>query len=187
MRKILTAALAFVLLSASAQAQTYKGCYPDSNTRALPNELMATGATVESCIAAAKGYSFAGVQDGHQCWAGNDPGATKAAETSCNMPCTANTKETCGGEWFNSVYAVGGISSIKGTGALTCVTANGNTVCNDQALGLCPAAPAAGATCGKGDSCFTLSTTTAPATTSFFLCGANSKWWKAGPFTAIPN
>jgi hypothetical protein len=190
MRNILLAALAFVLLSASVEAQTYKGCYPDSATRALPNELMPSGATVETCLAAGKAYAFVGLQYGGACFAGNMPGVTKAAETSCNMPCTANTKEKCGGPWFSSVYAVNGIASVKGAGTLSCsTTTDGNATCtgrDTQALGLCLAAPAAGATCGKGDSCFTLSTTT-PATTSFFLCGANSKWWKAGPFTAIPN
>jgi hypothetical protein len=190
MYKILTAALAFVLFSASAEAQTYKGCYADSNTRALPNELMASGATVETCIAAAKAYAFAGVQDGGQCWAGNMPGVTKVPETSCNMPCTANTKEKCGGVWFNSVYAVGGISSVKGAGTLTCATtSDGNAVCtghDTQALGLCSTAPAVGASCVPGDSCF--SDPASPGgSASFFLCGSKSKWWKSGPFTAIPN
>jgi hypothetical protein len=190
MHKILTAALAFVLLSASAEAQTYKGCYPDSSTRALSNQLIASGATVESCLAAAKAYAFAGLQDGGQCFAGNMPGAIKAPETSCNMPCTANTKEKCGGVWFNSVYAVNGIASVKGAGTLTCATtSDGNATCtghDTQALGLCPTAPAAGASCVPGDSCFSINETSAGSST-FFLCGSKSKWWKSGPFTAIPN
>jgi hypothetical protein len=188
MRKILTTALIFILLSSISEAQTYKGCYPDSATRALPNELIPSGATVESCVAAAKAYAFAGVQYGGECWAGNSPGATTAAETSCNMPCTANTKEKCGGTWFNSVYAVGELSSIKGAGTLTCTTTGGNATCtghDTQALGLCPVAPAVGAACVPGDSCF--SDPSAPGGTAFFLCGGAKKWWKSGPFTAIPN
>jgi hypothetical protein len=189
MRRILTAALAFVLLSASAEAQTYKGCYPDSATRVLQNELMASGATVESCLAAGKAYAFVGLQYGGACFAGNMPGVTKAAETSCNMPCTSNTKETCGGPWFSSVYAVNGIASVKGAGTLTCATTkDGNATCtghDTQALGLCPAAPAAGASCVPGDSCF--SDPSAPGGSAFFLCGSAKKWWKSGPFTAIPN
>jgi hypothetical protein len=189
MRKILTAALIFFLLSSISEAQTYKGCYPDSATRALPNELIPSGATVESCLAAGQAYAFVGLQYGGACFAGNMPGATTAPETSCNMPCTANTKEKCGGPWFNSVYAVGEISSVKGAGTLTCTTTGGSATCtghDTQALGLCPVAPAVGSACVKGDSCFSINETS-PGSSTFFLCGSKSRWWKAGPFTAIPN
>jgi hypothetical protein len=88
---------------------TYLGCFVDTSTRALPNFLMTTGATVENCIAAAKaaGYSFAGVQYGIQCFAGNNVGFSSALISDCNTPCAANTSETCGGTWRNSIYFTG--------------------------------------------------------------------------------
>jgi hypothetical protein len=92
-----------------AADSAYVGCYTDQNTRALPAFLMTSGATVETCIAAAKaaGYAFAGVQYGVQCFAGNDVGYTVDVQSACNMPCSANPSETCGGTWHNSVYFTG--------------------------------------------------------------------------------
>jgi len=92
--------------SAPAPEAVYLGCFTDTSTRALPNELIDSGATVESCVAAAEtaGYAFAGVQYGGQCFAGNEVGFAPA--TNCNMPCSADSSETCGGTWANSVYFV---------------------------------------------------------------------------------
>lgn len=88
---------------------TYEGCYTDTSTRALPNMLISSGATVESCVAAAAagGYEYAGVQYGGQCFAGNSLGYTKEANSDCSMECSANSAETCGGSWLNSIYATG--------------------------------------------------------------------------------
>jgi hypothetical protein len=84
----------------------YQGCYVDDASRALPVALMASGATVDSCVAAAKvaGYTYAGVQFQGQCYAGNTIGRAKVADTECNTPCTANSAQICGGGWRNSIY-----------------------------------------------------------------------------------
>lgn len=88
-------------------ANAYKGCYVDTASRTLPIALMSSGATVESCVAAARreGYAYAGLQWQGQCYAGNTLPPTKAADAECNTPCIANSTETCGGGWRNSVYA----------------------------------------------------------------------------------
>ena len=87
----------------------YVGCYTDSATRALPTQLASSGATVESCVAAAqaKGLAYAGVQYGGQCWAGNTPGYTLVSDAECNMKCTADAAEICGGSWRASIYSTG--------------------------------------------------------------------------------
>ncbi|HTP24828.1 MAG TPA: WSC domain-containing protein, partial [Anaeromyxobacteraceae bacterium] len=102
--------------SPAPSGNVYEGCYTDSSTRALPNELMSSGATVESCIAAAKarGYAYAGVQYYGQCFAGNTPGFSKVADSQCNEPCSANSSEMCGGFWRNSIYATTSTSSTGG-------------------------------------------------------------------------
>ncbi len=66
------------------------------------------GAGVDSCIQAAQraGYAYAGLQNGGQCWAGNTVGWAPLYEASCNMPCSANTGETCGAYFANSIWAV---------------------------------------------------------------------------------
>ncbi|HTP28875.1 MAG TPA: WSC domain-containing protein [Anaeromyxobacteraceae bacterium] len=93
--------------AASSAAASYKGCYTDSASRALPTLLLSSGATVESCIAAAQAaqLAYAGVQYGGQCFGGNTLGYSVAAASTCNMPCSANAAETCGGSWRNSIYA----------------------------------------------------------------------------------
>ncbi|HTP27063.1 MAG TPA: WSC domain-containing protein, partial [Anaeromyxobacteraceae bacterium] len=107
----LAAATAGTQSPASAQAQgtsaSYQGCYTDESTRALNSELISSGATVETCIAAAqaKGFSYAGLQYGGQCYAGNTLRYTKVADSQCTSPCTANSSEICGGSWLNSIYS----------------------------------------------------------------------------------
>jgi hypothetical protein len=92
---------------ASLLTGSYLGCYTDAMTRALPDELMSSGATVESCVAAAsaRGLKYAGLQYGGQCFAGNTLGYALAVGSECNMRCTADAAEVCGGTWRNSIYA----------------------------------------------------------------------------------
>jgi hypothetical protein len=88
-------------------ASSYQGCFKDNINRTLPVALMSSGATVESCVAAAteKGYAYAGVQWGGQCFAGDTlPPAKAPRDSDCNTPCQANNSEKCGGGWLNSVY-----------------------------------------------------------------------------------
>jgi hypothetical protein len=88
-------------------SSAYKGCYTDDWGRALPTLLMPDGATVESCVAAAKnaGYSYAGVQAGGQCFGGNTLGYSKVADSDCSSPCISNPNEACGGSFRNSIWA----------------------------------------------------------------------------------
>jgi hypothetical protein len=84
----------------------YVGCFHDFSTRTLPVLLMASGATVESCIdtALGNGYSYAGVQNGGECHAGNALPGVAAPESDCAASCSANSAQFCGGAWRNSVY-----------------------------------------------------------------------------------
>jgi len=89
------------------QTSSYVGCYTDQSVRGLPTSLGAS-TTVESCIALAKaqGLAYAGVQFGGSCFGGNALAYVQDPDTACNMTCTANTKEICGGSNLNSIYAV---------------------------------------------------------------------------------
>jgi hypothetical protein len=93
----------------AAVQRLYEGCYTDSSPRALPVQLIAGNATVESCAqaAASAGYRFAGLQWYDQCYAGNSLGYQKLVDRQCNTPCTALPADTCGGAWLNSVFATG--------------------------------------------------------------------------------
>jgi hypothetical protein len=95
---------------------SFVGCYTDSSTRALPTVLAWSGATPESCIASAKAHNlaYAGVQYGGQCFGGNTLGYSHVATSDCNMPCSANPGELCGGPWRNRVYSTGSGGSTGG-------------------------------------------------------------------------
>lgn len=51
-------------MAPSAPVTTYQGCYADEGTRALPVQLMSSGATASTCAAAAlaQGLKYAGLQ-----------------------------------------------------------------------------------------------------------------------------
>lgn len=94
------------LSSDTSCSSVYQGCYVDAPTRALPRLLMSSGATVETCVAAAlaRGYAYAGLQSRGQCFAGDTLAYNRAYEADCNQPCDANGAQICGGPWRNSVY-----------------------------------------------------------------------------------
>jgi len=92
----------------SVQA-VYQGCFTDDANRALPVQLFTDGSTVENCTQAAfsAGYRFAGLQYYGQCFAGNITAYAAAPEEECNTPCNANSNQTCGGAWRNSIWSTG--------------------------------------------------------------------------------
>jgi hypothetical protein len=86
------------------------GCFRDTNA---PFDLdgfleRSNRNTPQHCVALckAKGFRFAGVQYGQSCLCGNSYGRYGAA-SNCNMACTGNRSETCGGINSNFVYATG--------------------------------------------------------------------------------
>jgi hypothetical protein len=78
------------------------------NGRALPNQVAVSGNTIETCTAACNtaGYSLAGMEYSVECWCGNSVGAGGALATAsdCNMPCSGNNLEFCGGPNRLTVY-----------------------------------------------------------------------------------
>ncbi len=87
----------------------YLGCYTDTATRALPVQIAGTTHTIESCKQAAynAGYRYAGLQYFGYCFAGNTLGYSLVSDTQCSTACTANSSQTCGGAWRNSIYSTG--------------------------------------------------------------------------------
>jgi hypothetical protein len=86
------------------------GCFRDTNAPFdLDGHLERTSQnTPQRCIAVckAKGFRFAGVQYGQSCLCGNSYGRYGQA-ANCNMACTGNRAEICGGINSNNVYTTG--------------------------------------------------------------------------------
>lgn len=86
------------------------GCFKDRPGRDLNGSRSDSSAmTPASCIALCKsqGFAYAATQYGRQCFCGNSYGQYGAAD-NCNMPCSGNPSELCGGFYANSVYKISG-------------------------------------------------------------------------------
>ena len=94
---------------------SYEGCYRDQGNPYTykDRDLHAFGynsddsLTVESCVreCGRRGYKYAAMQYSHGCVCDNSYGKYGKAD-NCNMKCTGNSSEICGGEWANSVYKI---------------------------------------------------------------------------------
>jgi hypothetical protein len=93
--------------------KTYKlqGCYTEPNgARALPSYSFSnsTAMTAEYCVSGCqqKGYSWAGMEYGQECWCGNalNANSAKVADGQCNMLCPGNKREYCGAGSRLAVY-----------------------------------------------------------------------------------
>jgi len=63
--------------------------------------------TVEKCVSACAAnvdFKYAGVQYGSWCFCGTKHGGYGTG--TCNMPCSGNKQQTCGGVWANDVYEI---------------------------------------------------------------------------------
>ncbi|KAH8113137.1 copper radical oxidase [Phellopilus nigrolimitatus] len=106
---------------------TSQGCVTDdtgARTLTGPSFTNTTSMTVEDCITFCSGsstgasgipaqstsYIYAGVEFGQECYCDNfiENGATNASLTDCNMACTGNSAETCGGPSRLNLFFSGG-------------------------------------------------------------------------------
>ena len=103
----LSVLLGAVTLISGANAQMQDlGCYEDRGDRALSINISWGGMTPDSCVAAAlsRGYRYAGIQYGGECWAGNTVGYGKLDDSQCSMTCNVDTTKLCGGSWAQRIY-----------------------------------------------------------------------------------
>lgn len=95
----------------------YAGCYNETTTlnatdnqRALPGstETLGQNMTVPICqqFCATGKYNFAGLEYTNECYCGFSINAlsTRVPDSDCNLPCTGNTTQFCGGALKLSVY-----------------------------------------------------------------------------------
>ncbi|MBI3484048.1 MAG: DUF2207 domain-containing protein, partial [Acidobacteria bacterium] len=92
----------------AARAPAYLGCYKDQPVRDLGDaSSQGPGMTAASCQAFCRSQNFryAGTQFSSYCFCGNSFNRYgKRAESECNMPCSGNSRERCGGPWANSIF-----------------------------------------------------------------------------------
>ncbi len=93
---------------------SYVGCFRDKgNPYGYKNRdingfgFNSKSLTIQKCIneCARRGYKYAGLQYSIACFCGNSFGRFSKAN-NCNMPCSGNKNQICGGSWANSVYKI---------------------------------------------------------------------------------
>jgi hypothetical protein len=118
------------------------GCYKDTNAPFdLDGDLIRDPAnTPKKCIEHCrnKGFAYAGVQYGESCLCGNSYGRYGPAD-NCNMPCTGDGSQTCGGFYANMVFSTG--LPVPGTisdgGGAECKERCQSVSCSSGQLPLC--------------------------------------------------
>lgn len=97
------------------------GCYSEgTNGRSLAwrqNQLSTTNLTVDECLFACKdgGYSFAGVEYGQECYCGVvlGNGTLPVDSSRCNLKCTGDSSEICGGRSTLNLYVAQDLESSQ--------------------------------------------------------------------------
>jgi hypothetical protein len=91
---------------------SYLGCFRDQGDpsgtagRDLAGAVVNNaGVTTETCLqfCQQRGFTYAGTQYSSWCFCGNSYGRSGIAN-NCDMKCSGNASQTCGGAWANSVY-----------------------------------------------------------------------------------
>jgi len=91
----------------TSKGWAYIGCAYDAlNDRTLPYRYATPSMTVPKCIdhCNGKGYTFAGLQYGEECWCGNTVAPGKLGAMKCTMPCAGDDTQFCGGPVKLSLY-----------------------------------------------------------------------------------
>ena len=66
--------------------------------------------SVEKCIDLCAGYKYAGVQDGTECYCGDNPPPSKITwKDECNKQCPGNNSQKCGAGWRMNIHKTGNL------------------------------------------------------------------------------
>ncbi len=102
----------------------YIGCFRDKEQRDLSGFFVSSSKmTIGKCLYICKnrGFRYAGLQYSSQCFCDNSYGRYGKAD-NCNMTCSGNSNEVCGGGWANSVFSVYSIINTTDTSNTTNTT-----------------------------------------------------------------
>ncbi|GIZ42477.1 hypothetical protein CKM354_000574700 [Cercospora kikuchii] len=156
------------------------GCYTDSaGARSLPVGMGVPGdynnMTIEGCLTACgkQGFSYAGTEYSRECYCANsvqNGGSCASDQSTCNMKCTGNSQQTCGGPDRLNVYYSGSDSSVRACsagGGTTRSTTTGVASRSTSTSALASSATSASTSSSRAVTSSSSSTSTSrPATTS---------------------
>jgi len=109
--------------TSGSQPWNYRSCWGEPQQgRALPNKIISSGATAQTCLdaATAMGFAHAGLEYGGECWAAiAEPYGGEIPESYCDMPCSLDTSQSCGGGFTLTLYSAATIAKPMTTVAST--------------------------------------------------------------------
>merc|ERR1712050_150773 len=96
-----------LLLYHQTQAVVVNNCFVDRK-RLLPYKAARGPMSIDSCIDLCEGFDFAGVENGDECWCGNDYPAEEfqAPMAECSTVCSGDDSQLCGGRWRINIFDV---------------------------------------------------------------------------------
>ncbi|OCF78392.1 hypothetical protein I204_00332 [Kwoniella mangroviensis CBS 8886] len=155
------------------------GCIVDDQSdRALNGgAFTSTNNTVQNCVrnCASRGYAYAGVEYGQECWCGDANSRLVSASSGCDVACTGDKLYVCGGSDRLNVYAL--IPNITSTSAFASATVSTSTSNSSTATStsiiatttnssVIPTSSTAAVTNTSSSSILTTASSTAPASSS---------------------
>ena len=119
------------------------GCYTEAsdNNRALifQQNVSSSALTTEICLSSCKamGMPYAGTEYSGECFCGTflNPGSVPTTSDQCNMPCSGDSSETCGGSRILNVYYASDLVSSQ-----PCGSAPPPPMCSGSVYGYAPGA-----------------------------------------------
>jgi hypothetical protein len=132
------------------------GCYTEAsdNNRALifQQNVDSSALTTEICLSSCKamGMPYAGTEYSGECYCGTflNPGSVPTTSDQCNMPCSGNPSETCGGSRILNLYYASDLVSTQPCGFVPPPP----PMCNRTAWGYAPGASTAFGSLNIGNS-----------------------------------
>ncbi|KAJ4315651.1 hypothetical protein N0V94_005848 [Neodidymelliopsis sp. IMI 364377] len=97
---------------------TSLGCFVDNGNRVLPNRYTSSGdMTAAKCAENCAGYTYFGTQWSSECYCGNTVPTVSAPASECNMACSGNDDELCGGGMRLNAYKIDPVSATASSTA----------------------------------------------------------------------
>ncbi|CBJ28221.1 conserved unknown protein [Ectocarpus siliculosus] len=94
----------------NAGAAGYLGCFGDSQTDRVFSVVVFSGSmTTAICASTCADYAYYGTQFGGECWCGNNADYDVYGEATCDMGCTGDSSDICGGFNAMSFYSTGSV------------------------------------------------------------------------------
>ncbi|KAI8610173.1 glycoside hydrolase superfamily [Chytriomyces sp. MP71] len=105
---------AWALSVYTAITTTIVGCFQDTPTfRTTSKQLSLSAVNPASCLIAClgAGYTYGGAEYSSQCYCFNSLPPAQLASSQCNMKCSGDASQTCGGPWIMTVASNGPVQT----------------------------------------------------------------------------